>query len=157
MTESTVTDIAVYDNDEAAQAIERLRKNDINIYASFPASEDAADDILDALANAEKIADHLGETINLVHVVAEVRESTNERTGELEKYVATTLIDADGTSYTSGSESVRKEIERIIALKGEPSTWTKPYPCRVTEEGQRPNQWFKLAGVRTAPKAAAKK
>ncbi len=155
MAESVTDAVAVYDEDKAAQAIERLRKNDINIYSSLPASEDTADDILDALGNAEKLSDHLGETINLVHVVAEQRESLNERTSELESYVAVTLIDADGTSYTTGSESVRKEIERVIALKGEPSTWSKPYPCQVTEEGQRPNQWFKLSRVK--PTAAKQK
>lgn len=141
--------------DRVERSIANLKSGEIQIFNTIPqGTEEAADLTLDALSNAVSIDDHLGETINLAHVIVEIAEGENEQTGEIGLYPRITLLDADGTSYVANSQPVLNELERVFAVRGMPETWTSPYPIVITrEKGSKPGRtFFKMVRAQGAPK-----
>lgn len=97
---------------------------------------------LAALTNAEPIADHLNETINLVHVVMQAVELTDEKTGEVTDNVRTILLAEDGKAYAGVSNGLVGSLRDVFGIMGEPATWPEALPVQVVEK--RGNKGFRF-------------
>ena len=66
-----------------------------------------------------------------VEVKKEVIGPGNQPMGEeIVTCPRTVLIDAEGKSYTATSNGVYNSVSRIVAMFGDPSTWTEPLNVR---------------------------
>lgn len=70
------------------------------------------------------LSDFIGETIEVVDVIAHPVELVDETTGELVQAVRTILIDKDGVSYDAVSQGVASALGKIFQLIGKPP-WTE--------------------------------
>jgi hypothetical protein len=91
---------------------------------------------LNAVTNAEPIADHLGETINMVHAVFQA-VSVADGKGELNDTVRTVLLDADGNAYSAVSDGLIGSLRDVFGIMGQPATWPEPLPVKVVEKRGR--------------------
>lgn len=66
-----------------------------------------------------------------VEIKREVTSPGGQRMGEeIVTCPRTVLIDAEGKSYTATSNGVYNSVSRIVAMFGDPSTWTEPLNVR---------------------------
>ena len=105
-----------------------------------------------ALANAEPVADHLNETINLVHFVGQAVTVTDPSSGEVTDATRVVLIDADGNNYAAVSNELIRSLSTLVAIYGPADTWQAPVPVKVVE--QRSKRGFRFYSL--TPAAAAK-
>ena len=145
MSEQNVVDVAVSDHlparAESATSVDvklaALSGSRQTMISSFDSNtEDGQLSLMDAITNAEPLNEHLGETINLVHFVAQAVEFANEK-GEMEEGVRCILIDEDGSAYAALSDGVRRSIETFIGVKGDPANWSAPLPVQAVEKKGR--------------------
>lgn len=87
-------------------------------------------------ATDKKLADHIGEVIEIVDVVAHPVELTHEVTGEVVKTVRTVLIDKDGVSYTAVSGGILNSLQKLFMIFGQPH-WDEPVKVKVKQVGTR--------------------
>ena len=75
----------------------------------------------------ESIADHIGETIEVVNVVAHPVTLIDENTGEEVNTLRTVFIDKKGVAYTAVSQGITSALSRIFSLIGSPDNgaWEK--------------------------------
>lgn len=105
-------------------------------------------ELFTALTNAEQISDHLGETINLKHIVAQVVE-VGQEDGTMSEAVRTILIAEDGTAYAGVSAGLFKALENLLQVLGTPETWgNAAIPIQVVEAKSR--KGFKFFTVKVA-------
>ena len=110
----------------------------VNGYSSIQGDDLAARKaVYNAVSAANQLADNLGKTILLKDVIVQPVTSENEQTGEIEEYLRTTLIAADGTAYSAGSGGVASSLKNLFDVLGEPSSWTEPLPIKVVEKKGR--------------------
>ena len=112
-------------------------------YSSVTGTDiEARKTVYNAVNNAEQISDHLGEEFHLVHIIQQPTESLNEETGVVEEYTRTTLITADGTAYSAGSDGIAGSVDNLLAAFGEPSEWAEPLRVKVIERKSRNKRTF---------------
>lgn len=112
-------------------------------YSSVTGTDvEARKTVYNAVNNAEQISDHLGEEFHLVHIIQQPTESLNENTGEVEEYTRTTLITADGTAFSAGSDGIAGSVDNLLAAFGEPSEWAEPLRVKVIERKSRNKRTF---------------
>ena len=92
--------------------------------------------IYSAITNAQSLADHLDETINLRHVIIQPVTTENEK-GEVENFLRTVLISDTDVAYASGSAGIVLAIKTLFDVFGEPSTWAEALPVKIVEERGR--------------------
>lgn len=118
-------------------------------YSSIQGDDmDARKRLYTAIASAEQLSDHLGETIVLKDVVVLPVTSENEETGEVDEYERTTLIDVNGSAFAAGSSGVVSSLKNLFGVFGEPSTWAEPLPIKVVEKKGR--KGFKFMTIELA-------
>lgn len=99
----------------------------LGIYSSI--TGDSTDErlaVYTAISNAEKLADHVNEVINVENVILQQVEMTDKETGEVRDAVRTILIDTDGNAYAATSSGIETSIKSILSIVGEPQTWEHP-------------------------------
>lgn len=112
-------------------------------YSSVTGTDvEARKTVYNAVNNAEQISDHLGEEFHLVHIIQQPTESLNENTGVVEEYTRTTLITADGTAFSAGSDGIAGSVDNLLAAFGEPSEWAEPLRVKVIERKSRNKRTF---------------
>ena len=112
-------------------------------YSSVTGTDvEARKTVYNAVNNAEQISDHLGEEFHLVHIIQQPTESLNENTGVVEEYTRTTLITADGTAFSAGSDGIAGSVDNLLAAFGEPSEWVEPLRVKVIERKSRNKRTF---------------
>ena len=112
-------------------------------YSSVTGTDiEARKTVYNAVNNAEQISDHLGEEFHLVHIIQQPTESLNEETGVVEEYTRTTLITADGTAFSAGSDGIAGSVDNLLAAFGEPSEWAEPLRVKVIERKSRNKRTF---------------
>lgn len=109
-----------------------------------------------AVQDAEPLRDHLGETIELEHYVAQVveikdtdgqgKEIIDERTGEVKtlQAVRIILVAKNGKTYASISTGIGKALENIVGIAGKPHTWPKPIKIKAVEQGPAMRRYLTL-------------
>lgn len=156
MTDTTVTDVAVIDDDaqvarkfNTADAIQALADGKTTVFSTLTGDDfDTKLQLLDAVTNSEPIADNLGKPIRLVNVVIQTVELADEETGELNELPRTILLDEDGTAYHAISMGVFRAVETVLGVVGQPSTWPSPLNIQVTKEGKAPRAYYTIRPVK---------
>ena len=146
MSDSTVSnEVATVSNEVAAVS----DKDTAAIVASFKTpgetvfSSITGDDfaskvaVISAMSNAEKLADHLGETINLRDFVIQQISLVDENTGEVVRTIRTVLIDDNGSAYAAVSDGIVSVLQNITGVLGMPTVWPAPLPVQAVEERTR--------------------
>lgn len=104
-------------------------------YMSFnPQTPEEKSMLFNAVQNPDKrLSDIVGETIEIKHVLAEMVELPNEKTGEMNTAPRIVFIDPKGTSYVSVSVGIYNSVRKVFQVFGEPSTWDKPLKVKVKQ------------------------
>jgi len=109
-----------------------------------------------AVQDAEPLRDHLGETIELEHYVAQVveikdtdregKEVVNEQTGEIQTLMAVRiiLVAKNGKTYASISTGIGKALENLVGILGKPHTWPAPVKVKAVEQGPAMRRYLTL-------------
>lgn len=85
----------------------------------------------------KKIAECIGEVIEIKDFVVHPVTLLDENTGELVNMLRTVIISADGTSYEAVSIGVANSLQRLISFVGEPSTWEEPLFVKIKQKKTR--------------------
>lgn len=156
MSENDTTNaVTVYDESLAVDnAIAQLKTGTTPMYSSIVAdSEDAQDAILEAVTMSAPIADNLGKVLKVVDLIVQAVRMPNERKGNIETVPRIVFITDDGNAYHAMSAPLFRDVQNVLAIKGEPKTWKRPYEVVVAQEGSGTSKYFAL---RRAPKTASK-
>lgn len=101
--------------------------------------------VFSAVNDAEPLSDHLGETLDVVDIVAHKVEVANEESGEIGEATRVVLLTSDGNALASVSVGIQGAVRNILAFLGEPSTWggaVKLIP--VEKKGRRGFRYMSL-------------
>lgn len=131
---------------ETAGIIEGFNNSSTGVYSSYRSDDFSSKlKLAAALSDSEPIANHLGKTIELAHLVVQPVTLTNQQTGELETKPRTVMIDKDGKAYNAVSDVLIRRLQDLVAVLGEPHTWPEPVKVRVDRvKGQGANSFFDL-------------
>jgi hypothetical protein len=110
--------------------------------------------LLDALSNSVPVSENLNKHIELVNIVVESIDLVSEQTGELETQPRVILVDVEGTAYHAISGPVFRDVQRLLAVMGHPSSWPTPLGVKFVQGGQGTRKYFtiKLDGGAPAKK-----
>lgn len=100
--------------------------------------------LLNAVTSSEALADHIGKTINLAHVVVQSVDMVDTTTGQTEAMPRTILIDDKGKAFHAISKGTFLAIKNVLGILGEPSSWPGPVPIQVVQEGQGTRKYFTI-------------
>lgn len=110
--------------------VEQLKNPNGQFYCSI--KDDGTRKTKVAIFNAvngadDSIADHIGEVIEVVNVVAHPVELLDEETGEVVNALRTVLIDKNGKTYTAVSQGITSALSKIFSIIGTPEdgAWEK--------------------------------
>lgn len=134
------TDVALSRSHGTSNVIERMAmlSNGSGIVSTLRGdSMEARKATLNAVTNASPISEHLGETINLVHVVVQAVTIVDDKTGEATDAVRAILLDADGSAYAATSDGLMGSLRDVFGIMGQPDTWPEPLPIKVVEKRGR--------------------
>lgn len=110
--------------------------------------------VLDYVTNPEAIADHLGETLNLRHVIAQAVDIADENTGETTEAIRIILVTEEGQAYSAVSKGLFTYLRNLFDIVGHPSSWEKPLPIKVVEKRGRGKFRFMTVELASASKSA---
>lgn len=98
--------------------------------------------VLSAVTDAEPLSEHLGETLNLRHVIAQATQIKDEKTGEINDAIRTILITEEGDAYAAVSVGLFQYLKNLFDIVGHPSTWDGPLAIQVVEKKGRKGYRF---------------
>lgn len=141
MTEST--EIATVSANTLGSEIANMSKGQLGLFTTITGNsfEDKVA-LMNALSNSVPVSENLKQTIQLANVVVESVDMANEQTGEIAAQPRIVLIDADGTAYHAISGPAFRDVKRLLAVMGHPSTWAAPLPIYVAQEGTGTRKYF---------------
>lgn len=150
------TEIAIMDDAAApgvGNEIVALTKGEAAFYSSIKGDDlNAKVQTLEAMSNAENLADHLSETIKLANIIIQEVTLVNKETGKVDDAPRITLIDEDGKSFVATSVGVFSSVKQLIGVAGEPGTWGQTIDVHFVEQGQKPRRYMTMR-YGAAPKA----
>jgi hypothetical protein len=130
MTNEQKTELMVAQDIASVDLVEQLKNPNGQFYCSI--KDDGSRKTKVAIFNAvngadEQIADHIGEVIEVVNVVAHPVRLADEVTGEIVDALRTVLIDKNGKSYTAVSQGITSALSKIFSIIGTPENgaWEK--------------------------------
>lgn len=127
------TALAVMDEDERF-IMDLTAERKTQFCSMIPKNEDEEVVLFNAMNNPEKrIGDCINMTINVKHVFCEVVTCVNRETGEANMCPRIVLIDTEGVGYQAVSLGVFSALKKILAIKGNPTTWKKPVKLQVVQ------------------------
>lgn len=131
---------------EAAGIIEEFKSNDLALYSSFVGdSFDDRKNVVKAMTSSVPLADNLEKKINVQNVVIHAVKVTDTETGEIVDQARTILIDDQGKAFHAISGVIINRLRDIIAVMGEPSTWSGPLTMVCSRvKGQGANFFYDL-------------
>ena len=153
-TNETINETAVNENAIVpATAGNEIVSNFANVggsmYCSFqPQSEDERAVLFNAMnAPDVRIADHIGQVINVRDVVVEPVEIVDDKSGEIRTSPRVILIDTEDHTYSATSYGIYNALRRLVSIYGLP-TWPNGIPVRVKQIARGANRIFTLDVVR---------
>lgn len=90
-----------------------------------------------ALQNAEKIDEHLNETMLMSSAVAQAVQVTDDKTGKVSATVRVIIVTADGKAYAAISPTLAAGLNTMFGIFGTPNTWDAPLAIKVVERRSR--------------------
>ncbi len=122
-----------------------------SMFCSFvPKTDDDRAALYNAMNSPDvRIADHIGQVINVRDIIVEPVEIVDEKTGEIRKSPRVILIDTDGHTYSAVSYGIYNALRRLCdpALFGMP-TWENGVKVRVKQIARGSSRIFTLDVVR---------
>lgn len=156
-TVSTEVELSSEQERKALRQIDNLRAGAANVVSSIVGDDfETKVKIAGAVQDAEPLRDHLGETIELEHYVAQVveikdkgndgTETVDPNTGEVKTLMAVRiiLVAKNGKTYASISTGIGKALDNLIGIIGQPSTWAKPVKVKAVEQGPAMRRYLTL-------------
>ena len=141
MTEST--EIAVVSGTVLSNEIANMSKGQLGLFSTITGDTfEAKSALLSALSNSEPISENLKATIQLANVVVESVDMADEATGEIKAQPRIVLIDADGKAFHAISGPAFRDVKRLLAVMGHPTTWPTPLPIHVLQDGTGTRKYF---------------
>ena len=139
MTNEQKTELMVAQDIASVDLVEQLKNPNGQFYCSI--KDDGSRKTKVAIFNAvngadEQIADHIGEVIEVVNVVAHPVRLADEVTGEIVDALRTVLIDKNGKSYTAVSQGITSALSKIFSIIGTPENgaWeTEPVKMKIRQ------------------------
>lgn len=137
MTMSENKNMMVATNDFASvDLVEQLKNPTGSFFCSI--EDDGSRKSKVAIYNAvngadESIADHIGEVLDVVDVVAYPVTITDEETGEILEALRTVLVTKDGKAYTAVSQGITNSLARIFSIVGMPSWKDEPVKMKIKQ------------------------
>ena len=123
-------EIVVAKDIASVDLVEQLKNPNGQFYCSI--QDDGTRKTKVAIFNAvngadESIADHIGEVIEVVNVVAHPVELVDEETGVVVNALRTVLIDKNSKTYTAVSQGITSALSKIFSIVGTPENgaWEK--------------------------------
>lgn len=123
-------EVAVIQDVASVDLVEQLKNPNGQFYCSI--KDDGSRKTKIAIFNAvngadESIADHIGEVLEIVNVVAHPVELVDEETGVVVNALRTVLIDKNSKSYTAVSQGITSALSKIFSIVGTPENgaWEK--------------------------------
>lgn len=123
-------ELMMNDGIASVDLLQELKNPTGNFYCSIPNNGDRKSQV--AIFNAvngadEQLADHIGEVLEVVNVVAHPIELPDEITGEVIRCLRTVLITKEGKSYVAVSQGIASALSRIFSIIGMPDggAWEK--------------------------------
>lgn len=98
-----------------------------------------------ALQNAEKLDEHLNETMLMSNAVAQAVQVTDDQTGEISATVRVIIVTADGKAYSATSPTLAAGLNTMFGIFGTPNTWDAPLSIKVVE--RRSRRGFKFFSI----------
>ena len=105
-----------------------------------------------ALQNAEKLDEHLNETMLMSNAVAQAVQVTDDQTGKISTTVRVIIVTADGKAYSATSPALAAGLNTMFGIFGTPNTWDAPLPIKVVE--RRSRRGFKFFSIETVEEEA---
>lgn len=100
-----------------------------------------------AVSNSVAIADELGKTINVSHVIVQAVDMLNEQTGQLQTVPRVVFYDDKGVGHHAISGPLFRDARTMLGIVGDPSTWEAPVAVKVLQEGSGSRKYFTLKYV----------
>ena len=123
-------EVALVQDVATVDLVEQLKNPNGQFYCSI--KNDGTRKTKIAIFNAvngadESVADHIGEILEIVNVVAHPVELVDEETGVIVNALRTVLIDKNGKSYTAVSQGITSALAKIFSIVGTPEegAWEK--------------------------------
>lgn len=111
----------------AEEIMKAEQAQNLGIYSSIQGdSTDERLAVYTAISNAEKLADHVNEIIEVKDVILQPVEMIDKETGEYRAAVRTILIDVDGNAFAATSSGIETSMKSILSIVGEPTQWEHP-------------------------------
>ena len=129
--------LSVIENDIASvDLVEQLKNPTGQFFCSI--ADDGTRKSKIAIYNAinsadENLADHIGEVIEVVDVVAHPVTLADEQTGEIVEALRTVLVAKDGKTYTAVSQGITNSLQRVFSIVGMPSWKDEPVKMKIKQ------------------------
>ena len=151
MSDSTVSnEVATVSDKDTAAIVASFQAPGETVFSSITGDDFASKvAVISAMSNAEKLADHLGETINLRDFVIQRISLTDENTGEVVNSIRTVLIDDNGTAFAAVSNGIVSVLQNITGVLGMPAEWPAALPVQAVEE--RTRKGFRVTTLKMVP------
>lgn len=98
--------------------------------------------IFKAVTNAERLADHLGERLDVTDVLVQPVELADPLTGEMTVNTRITLVTAERKAYSAVSKGIETALKNMFQIFGDPS-WEPAIPL-VAEKKRSNNGGFEF-------------
>ena len=115
--------------------VEELQESSKQMYCSMEVK--TAEDkkkLYNILGNCDfRLSDKLDTEILLKDVLVQKFTNVDDETGAVEEKYRVILVDNDGKTYASGSKGLYRSLGQLLAIMGEPSTWSEPIKIKVVQ------------------------
>nr|DAF80535.1 MAG TPA: Single stranded DNA binding protein [Caudoviricetes sp.] len=121
--------------------VDELQESSKQMYCSLVIkTEEDKKMLYNLLGNCDfRVADKLDTEIALKDVLIQKFTNVDDETGAIEEKYRVILIDKDNKTYASGSKGLYRSLGQLLAIMGEPSTWSEPIKIKVVETNLRNN------------------
>ena len=118
----------------------------VQIYSSIKGTDpETRKKIYTAVSASDSLRDFLNKKLNIVDVIAQNVQLTDDKTGEVSSAVRIVLIDDKGKAYGSVSTGVYQSLTNLFAIVGKPEEWLTPMVITPVEKmGRRGFRFISL-------------
>lgn len=116
---------------EPDENLKRLYKGSADVVMSFNPKTPAGAELLFkcTLDKLDPLNEQANAWLDVQHIFQHPAEKINEN-GEVQPFIRSVVITADGKAFDCGSEGVRKALALVEAVRGS-APWEPPIKCRV--------------------------
>lgn len=106
-------------------------------------------ELYDKVSNAEPLADHINEIINIENVIIQPVEIEDMNTGDMKPMFRIVIIDDGGNPFACTSSGIETAMKNLFTMVGNPP-WNPALPMKVVQ--RKGNKGYKFTSLEYAPK-----